>query len=130
MRASFWLFLSCLKSCQTLPTKATSVTLGEGEGMGDEVSFGITNVYFGILQDDGTYADGGFIGEAVSFDIEPRDDDVSVWADALASMPCGSFRLDIEWWSMNRFLTDVLAHRPMYTVRGLRRNGKSHRRRR
>lgn len=101
--------------------------------MDDNVKFGVTNVKFGVanacyaVMNDGTYSELHELGDAMSFDIEPSDEDVSVWAELLAKLPiCETFTFRVEWWSINRFCK-VIGERPPFTIRRLRRGGKSHR---
>lgn len=103
--------------------------------MGDDASFVVSNVRHGvsngaffIANDDGTYDKVGVvsdIGFSESFDI--KDPETSAFASILADIPCQSFRFDVKWWSINRFVS-LFSERIPYTVRRLRRNGKSHRR--
>lgn len=95
--------------------------------MDDNVKFGATNVYYAVMNDDGTYSEFHELGDVTSFDIEASDEDVSAWAEALAKLPvCETFTFKMDWWQINRFCK-VIGERPPYTVQRLRHGGKSHR---
>lgn len=98
--------------------------------MGDEPTFGITNVRFGVLNPDGTCDEWHPLGEAVSFDFEPESNEASRWADAIANLrnePMHTEFIEIKFKSaMHRLkmLRDVFGLH-VFTIRELKRYGKS-----
>ena len=96
--------------------------------MGDD-SYGFTNVHYAVMNDDGEYGELHELGEAVSFDIDMPDDEAERYADAIVGLQTGmSFEIKLEWWMYNAWYRIFGAKTP-YTIRRLRRGGKSHRRR-
>lgn len=93
--------------------------------MGDD-SYGLTNVCYAVMNDDGEYEEFHVLGEAASLDISTPDEDVERWADALAALPtCTSFQFRLDWWMYNAWCR-IFGIRTPYTIRRLRRGGKSH----
>ena len=107
--------------------------------MGDEVRFGISNGF--ISFDSGeTYEP---LGEVSEFDISVSDDEASAWSETLLTLAneprlaTVSFKLPWYWsWRNLRefelpFGDDLFwrmaGSRSRYTIRDLRRGGKSHR---
>lgn len=88
-----------------------------------------SGVYFGVLAEDGSYAFGDYqkLGEYTAIDVSVSDEEIETYARVLAALPTctTTFWLKTPWWSTNR-LYKILGYRPPYTVRGLKRNGKSH----
>lgn len=84
-------------------------------------------VYFGVLKDDGTYGKCQKLDESTELHVSVSDEEADSWSRALAALPTctTTFWFKTPWWSTNR-LYKILGHRPPYTVRGLKRNGKSH----
>ena len=94
--------------------------------MGDDVRYGATCVLYAFAHDDGTWSEPMELGEATAFDMRPSDEEMERWGRVLEVAPtCMTFR--IVWWSVNRTFK-LMGLKPPYTVRGLRRGGKSHRR--
>ena len=106
--------------------------------MGDEVKFGTSNGFISF-DGGGTYEP---LGEVSEFDIGVSDDEVEAWADALLSIVnepmLGTLSFKLPWyWSwrhLRRFelpfgddlFWRLAGSRPRYTIRDLRRGGKSH----
>ena len=94
--------------------------------MGDDVRYGATCVLYAFAHDDGTWSEPMELGEATAFDMRPSDEEMERWGRVLADVSVHmSFR--VAWWSINRTFK-LMGLKPPYTVRGLRRGGKSHRR--
>lgn len=76
---------------------------------------------------DGGWQQLGHVGEdGISLSTD-EETELSAYAQILSELPCQSFTLTIPWWGMNRFLRVFGSSRwPAYTVRNLRRGGKSH----
>ena len=79
-------------------------------------------------KNDGGWQQLGFIGgDGISLSANDETE-LSVYAQILSELPCQSFAFTIPWWGMNGFMRVFDPSKPpAYTVRNLRRGGKSHR---
>lgn len=120
----------------------TSGTRGEETDVGDKLTYGFSNGY--ISFDDGKTFEP--LGEITEFDISEEhecnvtDEEMSAWADALLTISGEpqTITFKLPWYSdcqlrqiatilgvSTAFMLSVGA-KPKYTIRRLRRGGKSH----
>lgn len=93
--------------------------------MGDEPTFGATNVRFGVLNPDGTCGEFQPLGDAVSFDFKLDSDEASCWADTIANLH--TEYIEIKFKSAThrlKMLRDVFGLH-VFTIRELKLYGKS-----
>ena len=78
-------------------------------------------------KDDGGWQQLGSVSED-GITLSTDETEPSVYAQILSELPCQSFALTIPWWGTNRLMKVFVPDRtPAYSVRRLRRGGKSHR---
>lgn len=98
--------------------------------MGDEVTYGATNVYYAVHNPDGTCGEWHPLDEAVSFDFELDSDEASRWADTIANLrnaPLHAEYIEIKFKSARhrlKMLRDIFGVH-VFTIRELKRYGKS-----
>lgn len=95
--------------------------------MGDEPTFSVRNVYFGVVSDGGVQWQP--LQDAVSFEIESTDDTPFYEHYMFDDTEPRLVTLTFPWWfnPYSFFGPDCKSRRWEYTIRRLRRGGKSHR---